>query len=140
LATAFLASAAGSERAAPKLTPAAQKLLEAYPWPGNIRELRNVMERALLLATSDVITPEELPLDKMRGTPVATMAASIGTTVRAPTTRAAVPDDDRSEYDQIVDCLARCNCNQTRAAKMMGMPRRTFCARLKAYNIPRPRA
>jgi DNA-binding NtrC family response regulator len=140
LAVAFLETAAGSQRRPPRLSPAAQKLLEAYPWPGNIRELRNVMERALLLASSDVITPEELPLDKMRGTPVAPMPIAVASVGPPTHTHAVVPADDRSEYQRIVDCLARCNGNQTRAAKLMGMPRRTFCARLKAYNIPRPRA
>ncbi len=142
LARVFLENAVLPGQRAPKLSAAAQKLLEAYAWPGNIRELRNVMERAVLLATSDEITPEELPLDKMRGTPVAPLGAlsSAPPHRRSPSAMAAVRDDTPNEYAQIVDSLARCNGNQTRAAKLLGMPRRTFCARLKAYNIPRPRA
>ena len=70
LARSFLETAAKRDgRPVPTLSPPALKLLEAYPWPGNIRELRNTMERALLLATGDAITPEELPLEKMRGAP-----------------------------------------------------------------------
>ena len=43
------------------------------------------------------------------------------------------------ERQRIVDALAQCMGNQTRAAKLLGMPRRTFVARLDAYEIPRPR-
>jgi transcriptional regulator with PAS, ATPase and Fis domain len=128
LARLFLDAAAKREgRPVPALSAAAIKLLEAYAWPGNVRELRNDMERALLLSTGDTITPEDLPVEKMRGTPRATPIAA------AP----APPRGD--DYQRIVDSLARCSGNQTRAAKLLGMSRRTFCARLKAYNIPRPR-
>src|SRR5262249_50004272 len=72
LARAFVENAARlAERPVPKLSPAAIRLLLSYPWPGNIRELRNTIERAFLLSTGDSITPEDLPLEKMRGTPVA---------------------------------------------------------------------
>jgi len=131
-----------SERPVPKLSPAAIKLLVAYPWPGNIRELRNTIERALLLSTGDAITPEDLPLEKMRGTPMSMERVS----EPAPTSRSAqsfaVPlldDESRVDYERIVESLSLCSGNQTRAAKLLGMSRRTFCARLKAYGIPRPR-
>jgi DNA-binding NtrC family response regulator len=152
LARLFLETAAKSqERVVPSLSPAALKLLEAYPWPGNIRELRNVMERALLLTTDDRIGPEELPLEKMRGAPIPQLAqpapvlpalppaASPQLPTLPPFTLPQGTAPRGTDYDRIIESLARCNGNQTRAAKMLGMPRRTFCARLKAYNIPRPR-
>ena len=130
LARLFLDAAAKRDgRPLPVLSAAAVKLLESYPWPGNIRELRNDVERALLLSTGDSITPEDLPLEKMRGTPAAMAAAPAAP---AP----AIRGDD---YQRIIDSLAQCSGNQTRAARLLGMSRRTFCARLKAYNIPRPR-
>jgi DNA-binding NtrC family response regulator len=46
---------------APRLSPAAEKALQAYAWPGNVRELRNVMERAVVLAVEGVIGPDLLP-------------------------------------------------------------------------------
>ena len=60
---------------------------------------------------------------------------------RAARTFAVAPLDDahRLDYERIVESLSLCSGNQTRAAKLLGMSRRTFCARLKAYNIPRPR-
>jgi transcriptional regulator with PAS, ATPase and Fis domain len=128
LARLFLDTAAKRDgRPVPTLSAAAVKLLESYPWPGNIRELRNDMERAFLLAAGAAITPEDLPLEKMRGAPVAAPVAPAPAVSRG------------EDYQRIVDSLARCSGNQTRAAKLLGMSRRTFCARLKAYNIPRPR-
>lgn len=45
-----------------KLSEEAVRVLEAYPWPGNVRELENTMERASVLATSDVLLPKDIPL------------------------------------------------------------------------------
>ena len=141
LARSFVETAAKvAERPVPKIVPAALKLLVTYPWPGNIRELRNTIERALLLSTGDSITPEDLPLEKMRGTPMSMERVS----ETAPRTAqvfpvAALDEQSRLDYERIVESLSLCSGNQTRAAKLLGMSRRTFCARLKAYNIPRPR-
>ena len=112
----------------------------AYPWPGNIRELRNTIERALLLSTGDSITPEDLPLEKMRGMPVS-MERAPETAPRASQSFAVagLDEESRQDYARIVESLSLCSGNQTRAAKLLGMSRRTFCARLKAYGIPRPR-
>jgi transcriptional regulator of acetoin/glycerol metabolism len=52
---------------------------------------------------------------------------------------AGLDEESRLDYERIVESLSLCSGNQTRAAKLLGMSRRTFCARLKAYNIPRPR-
>ena len=52
---------------------------------------------------------------------------------------ASLDEQSRLDYERIVESLSLCSGNQTRAAKLLGMSRRTFCARLKAYNIPRPR-
>ena len=52
---------------------------------------------------------------------------------------ASLDEESRLDYERIVESLSLCSGNQTRAAKLLGMSRRTFCARLKAYNIPRPR-
>jgi two-component system, NtrC family, response regulator AtoC len=141
LARSFVETAAKvAERPVPKIVPAALKLLLTYAWPGNIRELRNTIERALLLSTGDSITPEDLPLEKMRGTPMSMERVSETTPRTAQVFPAASLDEEsRLDYERIVESLSLCSGNQTRAAKLLGMSRRTFCARLKAYNIPRPR-
>jgi DNA-binding NtrC family response regulator len=141
LARSFAEAAARlSDRAAPKLSPAAAKLLLSYPWPGNIRELRNTIERALLLSSGDAINPEDLPLEKMRGTPVSMerVPEALPRTAQSFSVT-ALDEESRLDYERIIESLSLCSGNQTRAAKLLGMSRRTFCARLKAYNIPRPR-
>lgn len=52
----------------PRLSPEALALMSAYRWPGNLRELRNMMERAVFLTTGDVLRPQDLPQDKMQAT------------------------------------------------------------------------
>jgi transcriptional regulator with PAS, ATPase and Fis domain len=141
LARSFVEAAARlGERPVPKLAAAAVKLMLGYAWPGNIRELRNTMERALLLSTGDAITPEDLPLEKMRGTPVSLERVPEALPRAAQAFAVTGLDEEsRQDYERIVESLSLCSGNQTRAAKLLGMSRRTFCARLKAYGIPRPR-
>jgi two-component system response regulator AtoC len=128
-------------RAILTISPEALTLLRAYAWPGNIRELRNVIERAFVLCTGSEVTPEHLPVEKM--------LRSRRTTAELPSTSAAVvppvpgvPPRALKEIEKqaIIDALERCHLNQTRAAELLGMPRRTFCKRMKEYDIPRPRA
>jgi transcriptional regulator with PAS, ATPase and Fis domain len=105
-------------------------LLEGYSWPGNIRELKNVMERAVLLCTGTVIEPDHLPVDKMvPGVPTA--PGMIGD---VQLTRA-----QSDERQRIIEALASCAGNQSRAAKKLGIPRRTFVAKLDTYRVPRPK-
>jgi two-component system response regulator AtoC len=130
LAALFLATVAGQlGQPAPVLSPQALAQLRAYSWPGNIRELRNVMERAILLSSGGTITVAHLPAEKIRRAERAP-AAEASTD---PGTMAAI------ERQAILDALVRCAGNQTRAAELLGIPRRTFCKKLNEHNIPRPR-
>jgi DNA-binding NtrC family response regulator len=106
-------------------------LLESYAWPGNIRELKNMIERAVLLCAGSVIGQEHLPLDKLMP------SASSGRTPppRIDTQEMTAP----TERDRIMTALAACAGNQSRAAKLLGIPRRTFVSKLDAYQIPRPK-
>jgi transcriptional regulator with PAS, ATPase and Fis domain len=119
-------------RPAPIVPSTIYALLESYSWPGNIRELKNIMERAVLLCTGAVLEKENLPLDKLQpgagATSGSTDAKEISTVGAA-----------RSERERIVDALAACAGNQSRAAKLLGIPRRTFVSKLDAYQIPRPK-
>src|SRR5206468_1062047 len=96
-------------------------LLKAYRWPGNIRELRNVMDRAALLCADGVIAPEHLPLTKMLTEPPLPQAFATDESGGALRVRTA----DRSA--RIRDALERCAGNQTEAAKLLGVSRRTLC-------------
>ena len=132
LARLFLERAARSiGRRPPLLAPEVVARLQSHTWPGNIRELRNVMERALVLAASGRITLDHLPLEAM-ARPLEPQAAVTAAVDRPPTTMAEI------ERRSILEALERCAGNQTRAAELLGMPRRTFCKRLRAYNVARP--
>jgi DNA-binding NtrC family response regulator len=121
----------------PRLSDDAVDLLESYAWPGNIRELRNVMERAVLLSSDDAISEEHLPTEKMRTGGIARAATEQGA---APGRGGSLRDDvDELERRRILDALDACSGNQTRAAHMLGISRNTLAARLEQFGIPRPR-
>jgi len=122
------------------ISDAARAALEAYTWPGNIRELKNVMERAVVLTDGAEIGPAQLPLEKM-GTAEESAEENLVET-RPPETDVTVggPKADLRavERQRIIDALAACAGNQSRAAKLLNMPRRTFISKLDLYDIPRP--
>ena len=114
-----------AERAdVPTISEDAMGWLKSYHWPGNIRELQNHMERAVLLCTGPEILKEHLPTS---------------TSAPAPAAGAGGDADDNPERQRIIEALEKCAGNQTRAAKLLGISRNTLLARLDAYGIPRPR-
>jgi len=114
----------------PVLTDAARELLMSYSWPGNIRELRNVMERAVLLSAGPTIDVEHLPTEKL--------TSSYTTRAKRPT-RQHESVEDSAERKRVIDALEATGGNQTEAAKILGISRRTLGKRLEQYGIPRPR-
>jgi len=136
LARRFIAEACEREgrSSQPELSEEALQRLLAYPWPGNIRELRNVIDRAVLLCTGDRITTEQLPRDKMNA--VSALPAPPASVDSADVDGA---DDDEPERERILQVLAQCGGNQSQAAKQLGMSRNTLLARLDRYGVPRPR-
>ena len=147
LATHFLERACSRlERPLLAIAPAALDCLRRYAWPGNIRELRNVIERAAALCTGAVIEVEHLPLE-------CTLEALPPHSAPAPTTPYGLDEepppanDMRGEVRQateilerkrIINALERCAGNQSAAARTLGISRRTLVARLVSYRIPRP--
>ncbi len=144
LARTFIARTASQlgRLAPPTLSPEALAALAAHPWPGNIRELRNVIERAVVLCPDATILPSHLALEKARPAPAApTSAPSVAPPPLAPAAPGGPLRDELEalERQRIVDALEKCAGNQTYAAELLGMPRRTLVTKLAAYNIPRPR-
>ncbi|MDB4941631.1 MAG: hypothetical protein JWP97_1165 [Labilithrix sp.] len=99
--------------------------LESYEWPGNIRELKNAIERAVLLSTGNFIDPSVVPAGEHVGD------AAAGARLRQ--------DLATFERQRIVEALDKCAGNQTKAAQLLGISRRTLVSRLGEYNLPRPR-
>jgi DNA-binding NtrC family response regulator/tetratricopeptide (TPR) repeat protein len=125
LASHFLARFA-EENAMPrkKLSREALAKLLRAPWPGNVRQLRHVLESAAVLVDGDVIEAEHLPLDE----------SSERTSVAPPSTSPTALRK-ASERQRIVDALESCNWNKVKAASHLGMPRRTLYRRLKEYGL-----
>jgi transcriptional regulator with PAS, ATPase and Fis domain len=133
----------------PELSPEAIAVLEAYPWPGNIRELRNVIERAVLLCSGAVIRPDDLPIESMRRrAQAATLPPPVGAvSTAAPSVvrrSAGAPEGMRAELadierTRILEALEDAGGNQTRAAQALGISRRTLVNRLDELDVPRPR-
>ena len=111
-------------RAPAILPPQAIARLESYEWPGNVRELKNALDRAVLLSPGDTIAPETLPAGSNTGDPD-------GARLRQ--------DLAVFERQRIAEALDKCAGNQTKAAQLLGISRRTLVSRLSEYNLPRPR-
>lgn len=124
LAARFAAEAAAELglTSAPEIDDGAAEALLAYGWPGNIRELKNAIHRAVLLTSSDRIEREHLPLEKLS----------------LPDERPATAGE-RDERRRILDALEKTAGNQTRAAELLGIGRRTLTTKLTKYGIRRPR-
>jgi transcriptional regulator with GAF, ATPase, and Fis domain len=157
------------------LDPEAVDALVAYDWPGNIRELENVLERAVVLADGQAVTIGDLPLElrqpgrrRLRprlhafavpgaappGAPVGVnpprAASASGAVDPAPSVSSAgwtVPGADPStgedwnaefvayERQRLIDALNESNGSKSVAARSLGMPRSTFCSKLKKHGI-----
>jgi DNA-binding NtrC family response regulator len=142
LAEQFLAAASRTlDRTAPlHLSPEALGYLERHAWTGNVRELRNVIERAAVLSSGDHIMPADLPGHIIGLTAHAKRAPSLTTTAEAPKDAPASPTPTAtSERQKIVEALEQCAGNQTRAAKLLGISLRTLVNHLAKHGIRRPR-
>jgi transcriptional regulator with PAS, ATPase and Fis domain len=106
-----------------------QMLLE-HSWPGNVRELRNVMQRAVVLAGGGQIRGQHLSLADEFGEESVTVVKD-----RDDFSTAAGDD----ELDRVAKVLAECGGNQTRAAEVLGISRRTMVNRMRELALPRPR-
>jgi DNA-binding NtrC family response regulator len=134
-------------RPLPAISKEARVVLEHYSWPGNIRELKNVIERAVLLCTGDEIEPEHLPIEKMKELVLDTVPRNDGPRLVDSdddhdldmATSPGSPDIMSNERARILDALAKCAGNQSRAAKLLGISRGTLISRLDSLGIARPR-
>ena len=102
------------------LDPAAVRMMEAYPWPGNIRELKNVVERALIVC-SDTITVDDLPVDLRL----------------SPATAAPEADFDLAtvERNHIAKILEYTHGNKTETARLLKIGLATLYRKIEAYHI-----
>ncbi len=136
-------------------------LLKAHPWPGNIRELENVIERAVVIAEGQVLTAAELPIEVSGGTaigipnihyadghsflsdddltePASILISSDATRLVPPSTSLATharAETDRREREQLVRALSSAGGNKSEAARALGVARSTLVSRLKRLGL-----
>jgi two-component system response regulator PilR (NtrC family) len=117
---------------APQLSPDALQALEHYAFPGNVRELENVLERAVTLCTGGVITADNI---KVRATARTPMEAQRSTVTPATGPGALGDQLEDIERDAIVKALEKTRYNKTAAAKLLGMSFRALRYRIKKLGI-----
>lgn len=134
LARHFLRALQPEEIRVRDLSPETVELFRHYEWPGNIRELRNAMERGIALARGDVIVPADLPPTLLRGSgttpadvesppPVAAAASSRGEALQG------------AERDYLISILSANHGNVARSAKQAGMSRQGLHKLLKKHGV-----
>jgi two-component system response regulator AtoC len=108
------------------VTPEAVALLEQYRWPGNIRELRNAIERAMLLTDRDQLVPEDF----------ATLSRNaVAATFRLPREGVSL---DEVERQLVVQALERARGNQTHAGQLLGINRDQVRYRIEKFGLSKP--
>jgi DNA-binding NtrC family response regulator len=137
LAEHLLARACADYRLTPKtFTSEALATLRAYRWPGNIRELSNVVERVALLSDAPSVTAEAIGLDVPAAPPP---TSRVGGTTGVP--RPGIDDAVAAvEREHLTEALAAADGNVTRAARHLGLTRNALRYRLRKYGLPVPPA
>jgi len=108
-----------------EVAPAAMRILCDYPWPGNVRQLRNLMERLVVTIESPTIHAEDLPLE-FRVTP------RQGVTTLEEAVQEAVQEAERQA---ILAALANCNQHRERTAQVLGVSVRTLHYKMNRYGL-----
>jgi len=114
-----------------KITQEALDILVAYDWPGNVRELENIIERIVVLSTSDIIGPNDIPPSLKINSRAELIKLGVLNG------RLSFEDAEREfEKDIILEALKRSNYVQTRAAELLGISRRILKYKMDKYGIP----
>ncbi|MBR2837161.1 MAG: sigma-54-dependent Fis family transcriptional regulator [Kiritimatiellae bacterium] len=117
------------------IEPVALKALEDYSWPGNVRQLRNVVEKMVILASGERLTADDLPVEITAAAQPAPAAAQPATVAQSEA--AAQPSAGLSlqeaEKRQILAALAAAGNNKTKAADALGISRRTLHRKLREW-------
>lgn len=117
------------DRAAPKFSKQALKILQNHKWPGNIRELRNLCERTSILLSGQTIDAENFPHDFF----------AVKTSLDPSNTDFSLPEAgislDKLEADLIHQALERTNGNRAKSARLLGLSRDTLLYRIQKHGI-----
>ena len=121
-----------------QISPEVLQALESYPWPGNVRELETALERAVIVARSEVLTLDCLreEIVNPQGQSEPNMSAPISSRALDITRGISFYEEvSRFEIELIRRALELTGGHQSRAAKLLGMNNTTLNSKIKAYNI-----
>jgi DNA-binding NtrC family response regulator len=146
----FLRKAAGElSKEVRRIAQPARDLLLAYPWPGNVREMQNVLQSAVLLATGPVLTPEDLPKQLREARPTANpapaepravagsfdLATWVAEQIRAGTPGLHAHLLEQMERELLAQMLHHTQGHQTKAAELLGITRGSLRFKLRALGL-----
>ncbi|MEA2204660.1 MAG: hypothetical protein QOE77_1436 [Blastocatellia bacterium] len=129
--------------APPEITPEARAALRAYSWPGNVRQLRNCLERGVLLANNNLITLDELPPEVARpsvgSASLTSFSVAAGSqSMSGSTSDSGTPTSLREvERQQILSALEQTGWHRGKTAEILGISPSTLYRRLRDYNLDR---
>ena len=112
-----------------QIAPEAMTRLQNHDWPGNIRELRNAIERFVIMTVGEAITAADLPLNLQVSQPMLKSSFQPGQTLREVR--------DQVERDYILACLESTGGNITQAAQILGIERSNLHKKMRALDIAR---
>jgi serine/threonine-protein kinase PknK len=127
--------AARHNRERRSVSRAALKRLAAFGWPGNVRQLENVLLNAWVLSDEPEIDADDFELPAGRPPRAPAPVPSSPAPEEAAQGETSLDAHRAGERERILAALARCNWNRVKAAQIVGLPRRTFYRRLKEYGI-----
>jgi len=113
------------------ITDDAMRILQAFPWPGNVRQLENLVERAVVLTKNHQVHPEDLPDEVLEPSAASTGGLALGDGRLAPLKQAL----EGPERDIIIRTLRNVHGSRQEAAKALGINRTTLYKKMKKYDI-----
>ncbi|HUH66201.1 MAG TPA: sigma-54 dependent transcriptional regulator [Syntrophales bacterium] len=121
------------DRSVKNIDPAVQDVLVGYDWPGNIRELENLMERMVLMASSDMITMQDIPPELTSESDAISVFQHAGR--KKPFKEIVKSHMEEVEKQTIIECLEEVGGNVTKAAERLGLSRKGLQLKMIKYNL-----
>jgi DNA-binding NtrC family response regulator len=117
-----------------KISPSVLKFIQEYPWPGNVREFENFIQRSIALSPTDVIEEEAIPVEIKQGT---TISQTLNTAAEDEVSLSEHINSITAEAEKriIIKALQNAGGNRSAAAKALGLSRKSLYDKLAKYNI-----